>query len=286
MFVLVLLFCTPILFLIPPFFSSKGYKTPKLKIHWEHWSPHSPEPYLWTDQNFVNNFWKGSGKEHSCESISKSDQPFQRRRFFREFFMFFIVQEAHIHQSHVYGRIKILWTIFEKGHQSNIPRVFIIKWNNRVVLENKIKPGVKGANLCIFTWLRKAPHESRLFIFIIQKRCQILEIIDFSNNKIKKKKNCQTSIRCLPLEDSFWAFSVVCADLYFNMLKHKKEGQHIQLHILIWFLTVNMWSGTDLYNVYIGKKWLSHMPWTVMLQLNLTHQNFYLVSGFSLGPEF
>ena len=23
-----------------------------------------------------------------------------------------------------------------------------------------------------------------------------------------------------------------------------------------------------------------------MLQLNLTHQNFYLVSGFSLGPEF
>ena len=36
MFVLVLLFCTPILFLIPPFFSSKGYKTPKLKIHWKH----------------------------------------------------------------------------------------------------------------------------------------------------------------------------------------------------------------------------------------------------------
>ena len=32
-----------------------------------------------------------------------------------------MVQEAPIHQSHVYGRIKILRTIFEKGHQRNIP---------------------------------------------------------------------------------------------------------------------------------------------------------------------
>ena len=140
--------------------------------------------------------------------------------------------------------------------------------------------------MSIFTCLRKALHESRLFIFIIQKSCQKLEIIGFSIKNNKKKKNCQTSIRCLPLENSFWAFSVVCADLYFNMLKHKKEGQHIQLHISVLILTVNMWSGTDLYNIYIGKKWLLHMPWTVMLQLNLTHQNFYLVSGFSLGPEF
>ena len=30
-------------------------------------SPHSPEPCLWMDQNFANNFWKGSPKEHSCE---------------------------------------------------------------------------------------------------------------------------------------------------------------------------------------------------------------------------
>ena len=44
-------------------------------------SPHSPEPCLWTDQNFANNFWKGSHKEHSCEIISKSDQRFRRRRF-------------------------------------------------------------------------------------------------------------------------------------------------------------------------------------------------------------
>ena len=32
-----------------------------------------------------------------------------------------IVQKALIHQSHVYGRIKILQTIYEKGHTRNIP---------------------------------------------------------------------------------------------------------------------------------------------------------------------
>ena len=31
------------------------------------------------------------------------------------------MQEAPIHQSHVYRRIKILWTFFEKGHPRNIP---------------------------------------------------------------------------------------------------------------------------------------------------------------------
>ena len=48
-------------------------------------SPHSPEPCLWTDQNFVNNFWKGLPKEHSCEIILKSDQRFLRRRFFKNY---------------------------------------------------------------------------------------------------------------------------------------------------------------------------------------------------------
>ena len=44
-------------------------------------------PCFTTDQNFANDFWKGSPKEHSCEIISKSDQGFQRRRFFKNFFM-------------------------------------------------------------------------------------------------------------------------------------------------------------------------------------------------------
>ena len=48
-------------------------------------SPHSPEPCLWTDQNFANKFWKGAPNEHSCEIILKSDQPFLRRRFFKNY---------------------------------------------------------------------------------------------------------------------------------------------------------------------------------------------------------
>ena len=32
-----------------------------------------------------------------------------------------MVQEAPIHQSHVYGRIKISRTVFEKGYLRNIP---------------------------------------------------------------------------------------------------------------------------------------------------------------------
>ena len=46
-------------------------------------SPHSPEPRVWTDQNFMNNFQKGSPQENSCDIISKSDQWFQRRRFLK-----------------------------------------------------------------------------------------------------------------------------------------------------------------------------------------------------------
>ena len=46
-------------------------------------SPHSAEPWFWTDQNFTNNFWKRSSKEHFCEINSKSDQRFQRRRFLK-----------------------------------------------------------------------------------------------------------------------------------------------------------------------------------------------------------
>ena len=37
------------------------------------------------------------------------------------FFHVRIVQKAPIHQSHVYRRIKIIRTIFERGHTRNIP---------------------------------------------------------------------------------------------------------------------------------------------------------------------
>ena len=140
-------------------------------------SPHSPKPYFWTDQNFANNFWKVSTKEHSFEIILKSDQGFQRRRFYKNFLMsvnckkspspwrpcfstyqnfainfwkgshkeqscetisnseqrfqrrrilknFFevhTVKKASPHGGHVFRRTKISQTIFEKGHTRNNP---------------------------------------------------------------------------------------------------------------------------------------------------------------------
>ena len=44
-------------------------------------------PCFSTDQNFAYNFLKGSPNEHSYEIISKSGKGFQRRRFFKNFFM-------------------------------------------------------------------------------------------------------------------------------------------------------------------------------------------------------
>ena len=55
------------------------------------WSPHSEKglrpwrPCFSTDQNFANNFWKRSSKDHSREIISNSDTPFQRRRILKNF---------------------------------------------------------------------------------------------------------------------------------------------------------------------------------------------------------
>ena len=46
---------------------------------------------------------------------------FGEEDFLRIFSCPYIVQEAPIHQSHVFGRIKISQTIFEKGHPRNIP---------------------------------------------------------------------------------------------------------------------------------------------------------------------
>ena len=40
-----------------------------------------------TDENFTEIFSEGSPKEHFCKIISKSDQPFQKRRIFKNFLM-------------------------------------------------------------------------------------------------------------------------------------------------------------------------------------------------------
>ena len=81
-------------------------------------SPHSPELCFLMAQNFPDNFWKGSSKEHSCEFFSKSHQQFQK--IFYQFLHVRIMQVAPIHQCHVYRRIKISRTLSEKGHPRNI----------------------------------------------------------------------------------------------------------------------------------------------------------------------
>ena len=42
-------------------------------------------PCLLTDQNFANDFWKGSPKEYFYEIISKSGKCFQRRKILKNF---------------------------------------------------------------------------------------------------------------------------------------------------------------------------------------------------------
>ena len=83
-------------------------------------SPHSPEPCLWTDQNFANNFWKGLPKEHSCEIISKLDQRFQRKDFLSVSSCLYSARSSHSPEP-CFGWIKISRTVFEKGHPRNIP---------------------------------------------------------------------------------------------------------------------------------------------------------------------
>ena len=69
-----------------------------------------------TDQNFANNFWKGSHKEQSCEIIPNSDQRFWTKKFLHVG----IVQKVPPppppppYGSHVFRRIKISRTVFEK----------------------------------------------------------------------------------------------------------------------------------------------------------------------------
>ena len=83
-------------------------------------SPNTQKPCLWRDQNFVNTFWKGSPKEHSCKIISKSDQQF-RRRFFKNFFMSLYSARSPHSSKPCFGADQNFATIFEKGHPRNIP---------------------------------------------------------------------------------------------------------------------------------------------------------------------
>ena len=90
-------------------------------------SPHLPIPCLLTAKNLMNNFWKGSLKEHFYEIISKSDQWFQRRRILKNFSEVHTVQKASPHGALVFQRITISQTLFEKGHtRNNLVKLFQI----------------------------------------------------------------------------------------------------------------------------------------------------------------
>ena len=96
------------------------------------WSPHSEKslppwrPCFLKDQNFANNFWKGLSKEQSREIISKSDMRFQRR-ILKNFSEVHTVKKASPHGGHVFQRIKIWQTIFEKSHtRNNLVKLFQI----------------------------------------------------------------------------------------------------------------------------------------------------------------
>ena len=86
-------------------------------------NPSPTAAMFFDDQNFMNNFWKGSPKEKSCEFISKSDQQFQRR-ILKNFSQ---CKNPSPNGGHVFRRIKISQTIFEKGYtRNNLVKLFQI----------------------------------------------------------------------------------------------------------------------------------------------------------------
>ena len=94
-----------------------------------------PPPCFSTDQNSVNNFWKRSNKEQSCEIIPNSDKLFQKRRFLKNFFKSTRSKEPPPHGGHVFRRIRISRTIFEKGHPRNYP-VTLLYWQPEFLMES------------------------------------------------------------------------------------------------------------------------------------------------------
>ena len=88
-------------------------------------SPHSPEPCLWTDQNFATSFWKGSPRNIHVKLFKNLTCGF-REDFLRISPCPYSARSPPpppppIHQSHVFGQIKISRSVFEKGHLRNNP---------------------------------------------------------------------------------------------------------------------------------------------------------------------
>ena len=87
-------------------------------------SLHPPlQPCFSADQNFANNYQKGSPKEQSCEIISKSNKLFQRRRILKNFSEVYTVKKASPIPSRqpCFSTVQNFANILEKGHTRNNP---------------------------------------------------------------------------------------------------------------------------------------------------------------------
>ena len=66
-------------------------------------------------------FEKGHPRNIPAKLFQNVNSGFEEEDFLRISSCPYTVQEAPIHQSHVYGQSKISRTVFEKGHPRNIP---------------------------------------------------------------------------------------------------------------------------------------------------------------------
>ena len=95
------------------------------------WSPHNEKSPPWqpcfsTNQNSANNFWKRVTQGTTVWNYFKIWQAVSEEKNFEEF-LWSPQSEKSLSPTnggHVFWRIKISWTTFEKGHTRNKP----VKW--------------------------------------------------------------------------------------------------------------------------------------------------------------
>ena len=105
--------------------------------------PHPPPPFtramLIYGSKFCDFFKKGHPRNIRVKLFQNVTSGFREEDFFKEFLHIRIVQEAPVYQSHVYGRIRILRTIFEKSHPKNIPVELFQNWTSGFGEEDFLK---------------------------------------------------------------------------------------------------------------------------------------------------
>ena len=118
------------------------------------------------------------------------------------------MQEASIHQRHVYGRIKISRTIFEEGHQRNIP---VKLFQN---LTSSFREDFLRISSCPYS--ARSPHSPEPCFWVDQNFANMLwkgspkehscEIISKSDERFQRRrflKNCLKNSVSLPWQPEF-----------------------------------------------------------------------------------